>query len=676
MGRAALVLCAASRGAAGGTTPGHAGCPCVDHTEGYWAGVIAPFLRVGGTRLNITDKGACAGTTVPRDFGVGCAAHDLRSCYCRDGSGEMLANCTDDVAAETVDPGQCAPTSCWERFCYVDPANCKAALNPKRSHFYAGMHYSYHTCGNLNTFDVNPHITAMAGVSELRISSPYGAATQTVTFENWRQVMVPKDAHYFFRAMAWVLMSALKRLGVNNSQLRFINVSQESINQKPESKFTACAHDVALGWVDLCVGDFWETPERMKMTPFTSALTVDNLKLLVRTSAHVSLAEQMGRPFHAFSGGAWALLFASATVTALTLFVVSGMGGVMQPVVRDWHSSRFDKEWRTGTKVMWMGWRIAMAWYTTTLALFGGSSDGMSERFKLQKSGTGTPARIIVTAYSICSIVFIAMFTANSAAILIRDDMQQDVKSIHEAMQKGNTVCILSAIRQEIENKYPGIEARAHIVNSSSALYDAIETGQCDVALISEWKLPVVHAQGRLCGFQYARDVAHAITMPISLPASPSVRDHISWSIADGGVEGDVSTALQIHPQKMSLCPGIEDGAGIQELTPLHLSGIFLLLAVGNAFGVALWAVEVVWSKVRSRAGAGPPHSPPRVGRPRSRSRAALPPAPTEPVAEGDGGSIDDPQDEATSPGGTAPATTTTARESTAELRRSSDWAK
>ena len=48
------------------------------------------------------------------------------------------------------------------------------------------------------------------------------------------------------------------------------------------SSFTACAQDVADGIVDLCVGDYWTTEERLSMTTFTTGTLTDSFSVLSR----------------------------------------------------------------------------------------------------------------------------------------------------------------------------------------------------------------------------------------------------------------------------------------------------------------------------------------------------------------------------------------------------------
>ena len=52
------------------------------------------------------------------------------------------------------------------------------------------------------------------------------------------------------------------------------------------SSFTACAQDVADGIVDLCVGDYWTTEERLSMTTFTTGTLTDSFSSMPPALTH------------------------------------------------------------------------------------------------------------------------------------------------------------------------------------------------------------------------------------------------------------------------------------------------------------------------------------------------------------------------------------------------------
>jgi hypothetical protein len=46
------------------------------------------------------------------------------------------------------------------------------------------------------------------------------------------------------------------------------------------SSFTRCVYEIVYDKVDICIGDFWETTERRKLSSFTSALMQDTFRLI------------------------------------------------------------------------------------------------------------------------------------------------------------------------------------------------------------------------------------------------------------------------------------------------------------------------------------------------------------------------------------------------------------
>ena len=65
------------------------------------------------------------------------------------------------------------------------------------------------------------------------------------------------------------------------------------------SSFSACVHAVAIGQVDLCIGNFWVTNDRMLMaTSFTAPIYDDQLRLIVPVGgAEPTIGERMIQPF-------------------------------------------------------------------------------------------------------------------------------------------------------------------------------------------------------------------------------------------------------------------------------------------------------------------------------------------------------------------------------------------
>ncbi len=90
------------------------------------------------------------------------------------------------------------------------------------------------------------------------------AVPECFVFENW--------------SGGWIgayMQQALKDLGLNVIALTPANFSAEALQVATISDFTRCVWEVKFRHVDLCVGDFWETPERRNLVPFTAPIDSD-----------------------------------------------------------------------------------------------------------------------------------------------------------------------------------------------------------------------------------------------------------------------------------------------------------------------------------------------------------------------------------------------------------------
>jgi len=68
-------------------------------------------------------------------------------------------------------------------------------------------------------------------------------------------------------------MNSIVQLSNGDIQnMTYTHTSRASMKQYPSSSFTAAVQDVENGLVDMAVGPFWITGQRLKMTTFTVPL--------------------------------------------------------------------------------------------------------------------------------------------------------------------------------------------------------------------------------------------------------------------------------------------------------------------------------------------------------------------------------------------------------------------
>jgi ABC-type amino acid transport substrate-binding protein len=96
--------------------------------------------------------------------------------------------------------------------------------------------------------------------------------------------------------------------------------------------FTACVHDVALGEVDLCIGNFWVTIERLRLATFSSTLYTDDWRLVVKKEESddgswlpknsAELYSHMKTPLMPFSNSAWMWIMFTVFYMSVALHIV------------------------------------------------------------------------------------------------------------------------------------------------------------------------------------------------------------------------------------------------------------------------------------------------------------------------------------------------------------------
>ena len=245
-------------------------------------------------------------------------------------------SCGDDGGVAVLEP----EPWCAASFCYVDPASCDRPSDRSAytwadpaSHAPLGeLHYSYETCGNLNSYAESRHYEQLSGM-HLRVAFPGDSGAGYTLYTIQHGVDEGKKDGSVWGFMAGVL----KEGNVSWTPQEISNASRSRFN----SSYSACVHDVALGELDLCIGPFWMTPERLLMAPYTTPLFDDHFQLIVRRTEEdydgsgvlyvfKQLADNLHMPFRPFTPIAWAFILST------TAFMSTVMARIQQmPATRD-----------------------------------------------------------------------------------------------------------------------------------------------------------------------------------------------------------------------------------------------------------------------------------------------------------------------------------------------------
>jgi hypothetical protein len=262
---------------------GAAECPCIDP----WAGTTPTLCDSCG------DAGGCQLLSVQRDVHHSWDGHELDASLggvcvplsygassCRAWDSSVGAACSRTPR----------PDWCGSRWCYVDGPTCG---RPNDASGIAGtaLQYSYETCGNMNSYSQDRHYSTLRG-QHLKVSYPGDSGSgYTLYTENGVKKGSVVD---FVDKLARDHGFTMEAVVVTQDSRDAVRAAFDS-----GSSFSACVHAVAIGQVDLCIGNFWVTNDRMLMaTSFTAPIYDDQLRLIVPVGgAEPTIGERMIQPF-------------------------------------------------------------------------------------------------------------------------------------------------------------------------------------------------------------------------------------------------------------------------------------------------------------------------------------------------------------------------------------------
>jgi hypothetical protein len=277
---------------------GSAGCPCVTNPALHSSEVACEY--------NGTDTGVinAEGDCFPSNYGIA-------SCVPWDKNMPTICKSQGIVGGE--------PDHCDKPWCYVDPANCD---RPNRAgSIFTNQTYSYETCGYKDTFaderSTNKErafaTSQLEGIT-LRVTFPGDWLWSLTTEENGdRGGVYPSVMARIFReySVNWVVKP------ISNSSKAF----------SPNSSYTACVHDVAIGETDMCIGEFWTNNERISIMEqegaFSTTVTQDDFYLVAtREERTETLRQAVGNFFALCQSPVWVCTVLIVLYVSLAMYAI------------------------------------------------------------------------------------------------------------------------------------------------------------------------------------------------------------------------------------------------------------------------------------------------------------------------------------------------------------------
>ena len=470
MWSAALAAC--SESGSGDSTAESSTCPCIDASSSPFVGsryivsaAVAEEMRSQG------QEGCVAGSILgpyvgsagmnsqeyhcyPPDYGLsGCDAYDV------------------DLAGDHVCATDSPPSWCASAWCFVDMETCRrSGLDVQGTVLFDDLHlfYSYGTC--LDTEEGQE-----AALAYQRDSSPIatvgqgevltvGIPTMDYPLHFKRDpdgaVLIGVDNEaYYDDSVQWegTMIDFLDEI-VSVAPYAAFNYTYTSPVARlasPGSKWTATVYDVEKRLLDMGGSDFWVTAERAEMTAFSTSYHIDLQYLWVpRPKKDNSFVTVATRVFIPFSNELWALLI-SVTI-AMSLVEVYLFR-------KDWRADGYDdwkeaRGWRAKTRVLVNEWGTYLG--RSAMHITAGFPD----------EGHTSAQTIAWVGWAFLIMIFVAAYTANLAAFMLRPNSGSYIKDMQSAIEAQKKICVPTDLRGDMESRYP----TAHLVDG---LFDVLFSG-------------------------------------------------------------------------------------------------------------------------------------------------------------------------------------------------------
>ena len=459
------------------------------------------------------------------------------SCPCIDALGTGHGAACSPWHRELPECGGASPAEwCSDEWCFVDES-CERL--PKLWPDDEVLHFSYATCGNID--HRHSDHAAMLASNVLRISFPGswdGASLVTVS-EGETPALPGTDRAGFMVSFA---AHVFEKYNVSWEE---VPMSAAASTAQPGSSYSACAYDVALNNTDMCIGDFWPTPERRRLgCTFTIPMVDETFQIIQPKESSseewtfVSVLGSLRTIFEPFSSGVWTAVVLVLLLVVLTMTLISE-GGTNEDVSRE------------GEYVVQCASRSADSVFAACLA--------MPEGAGRMNATSSWSSMLLVVGMAWAFLVLNTQYTAQVTTSAITT--QYAFRNLDEVIDKKLKICIFNPGYTQLSQIIP--RGKHLIVPTGDNQADAIDAGKCSVGVEGSLALDVV-----------ARSEHHCNTKTLlpytvfSLPNSYAVRYEwepaISWAVQLELTEGWMSH-FEREAKEQWLSPAMCDLANNQE---------------------------------------------------------------------------------------------------------------
>ena len=222
----------------------------------------------------------------------------------------------------------------------------------------------------------------------------------------------------------------------------------------PSSSYTAAAYDIQHRISCLGGGPFWITTERLKMTAFTTPLTIYKIRLFIKSplvdeNNNGTFVENIFKILSPFDTGLWISFFVSLLLVAIMKIWFAEKDGEKS---KWWHLLR-SKSYKEGSFYYRVS-TLLFVFFDSIIATF---IDAFGQSVSFDINGS-TSQKILNLGFGFLVLVILAGYTANLAAFLTRSNEihhEPYVSDMIEATSLRTKICAPAALKSNLLEAWP-----------------------------------------------------------------------------------------------------------------------------------------------------------------------------------------------------------------------------
>jgi len=576
---------------------GSKGCSCINVTD-----TLASLserrcdLPNGGIGIRLTVIG---GQCVPFSYGSSlCLQHDLLY--------DPL--CDVNKAAERI-----IPAFCLKPWCYVDVHTCRKESQERV--FYSSyfsrdsgvdLYYSYTTCNS--TAD-----DFLEAVSDIAGDRPFGGASIDAAIPMYmyplmfkrdsnEEVLITSGEEFYDDNIPYegVYINYAKNVqklsGGDIQNMTFTHKSQVSSIVHPKSSFTASIQDIEDGFIDMAIGPFWITGERLAMSAFTIPIVSDKTFLVIpRPKTDDKLSDQIQKVLAPLTPELWFLLAGIIFCTAL---------------LSVWFTDRFaeatNQNQNQDDRQMSLQRNIAKKRRRkrayARLALDSCLQKGLffCSAGVEQDENASLPSKLLLFGFGFFILISVSAYVANLAAFLTLSTTDF-INTMEGAVAADMTICAHPAVKVELEIAWP--DANFHFDQGDfHVMLEYVKDGICPFMAVGheDTVMDSVYL-AKLCERDLVFTDSVVAEIPIAFPIRADLASGFSYWMYKGGRSGvTLQHAKDEHPQEKT-CDvrffGVDESSDYDSIGIKNMFLPILFFVTCTALAVIMQIVHICQSR-------------------------------------------------------------------------------